>query len=569
MNFLLFKRVSILLMVFILVSCNKNTPLTEAEIIANRIIDETKFETEKIEIQPLNEIQVIDFNVVFGEKIDGVCVSKNTVTFTKDTTISFGVSFSLPIMIKINNKIVYEQNKTKDFYFREKAYGMYDFQDTFKVNVEKGQKEIFIKALCDNNSKIYLREITKNESDPISKFGNNENKFEWLYSGVHKPPKSVSPKKILRSITVDNYSTKWRNYPTLYYDKLVIDDKNTYKRESYIEWHYAIGTTLLGLINLNQDLNSSKIERFVKDYCDFNLEMRYTFKLQYTKTHALRVASYRNHRKGMLDDTGPATIPYTYLYQKTNDDKYLPIIREMVDYISNGQSRLKDGTFCRPEPVDNTIWADDLFMSCQLLLRSYQIENDTKYLDDVIKQIVNFDKYLWDESKQLYKHARIGSKEEETEIYWSRANGWISWTLSDALSIIPKEYSGYKNILDIYKKVIAGIINYQSSSGLWYQVLDREDSFKETSSSAMFTLAISRGVLNGWLSNEYEKYALKGWAGISGNITDDGIVKDICRGTGIGYTFDFYNNRKRFDNDPRGLGAVLTAAVEVNRLENN
>ena len=115
---------------------------------------------------------------------------------------------------------------------------------------------------------------------------------------------------------------------------------------------------------------------------------------------------------------------------------------------------------------------------------------------------------------------------------------------------------------------MAGIVKYQSNTGLWYQVLDRDDSFKETSSSAMFTLAIARGVLNGWLSEDYQEYALKGWNGVSGNITDDGVVKDICRGTGIGHTFEFYNERERFDNDPRGLGAVLTAAVETSKLRN-
>ena len=561
----LIKRVSFLLLIFILASCSQKSPLEKAEKIADRIINETKFETEKVAIEPTDAIQVVDFNIVFGGEIDGICLAKNKIASPKDTTVSIGISYSMPLLILINGDLIYEQYDTKDFYFREKAYGMYDFQDKFNIKVKKGENEILVKALCEGKNQIYLREITHNNSKPILIFGQDKNKQNWLYNGVHKVTKSSSSIKALLMSESETNSTEWQEYPTLYCDKLVVDEKNTYKRESYIEWHYAIGTTMLGLINLNDKLNNPKIEKFIKDYCDFNLEMRDTFQQQYNDKHALRVASYRNLRKAMLDDTGPATIPYAYLYQKSNDTKYLPIIREMVDYISNDQSRLNDSTFCRPEPVENTIWADDLFMSCQLLLRAYQIENDTKYLDDVIKQINNFDKHLWDDSKQLFKHARMGEKEEKSEIYWSRANGWIHWTLSDALIIIPKNYSGYNEVLEIYRKVIDGIVKYQSDSGLWHQVLDREDSFKETSSSSMFTLAIARGVLNGWISKDFEKYAIKGWDGISGNITD-GVVKDICRGTGIGHTFEFYNSRDRFDNDPRGLGAVLTAAVEVSKL---
>ena len=556
---------NLLILLFTLLACGQKSPLEKAERIADRIIDETKFETEKVGIEPTDHIQVIDYNIVYDAQIKGTFLAKNIITSPGDTTIWFGISYSMPFLLILNDEIVYEQNSDAEFYFGEKAYGMYDFQDKISLKLKEGENQIIIQALCDGTSLIYLREITHNNSRPLTKFGNDQNKQEWLY--INAPPiKSAKSKNSLYKTRIKTDSKEWKKYPNLFCDKLVIDETNTYKRESYIEWHYAIGTTMLGLINLNEELNNPKIEKFVKDYCDFNLAMRDTFQDQYNEKHALRVASYRNLRKAMLDDTGPATIPYTYLYQKSKESRYLPIIREMVDYISNDQSRLEDGTFCRPEPAENTIWADDLYMSCQLLLRAYLIENDTKYLDDVIKQIKNFDKHLWDDSKQLFKHARMGDKEEKSEIYWGRANGWINWTLSDALMIIPTEYPGYEIVLEIYKKVIVGITKYQSNSGLWHQVLDRDDSFKETSSSAMFTLAIARGVLNGWLSKNYEKYAIKGWKGISENITDDGIVKDICRGTGIGHTFEFYNNRDRFNNDPRGLGAVLTSAVEVSKL---
>ena len=564
----LVKLVILLILILSLTSCGQKSPLEKAERIAERIIDETKFETEKVEIEPINQIQVIDFNIVYGDEINGIFLAKNIMKSPKDTTIWLGISYTMPFLLILNDEIVYEQTDVAEFYFKEKAYGMYDFQDKLSLKLREGENQIIVQALCEQNSLIYLREMTHNNSAPLIKFGKENNSQEWLYNAAPPIINSSTNKRSLRNIRIETDSEEWKDYPTLYCDKLVIDDANTYKRESYIEWHYAIGTTMLGLINLNQELNDPKIDNFIKGYCDFNLAMRDTFREQYSEKHALRVASYRNLRKAMLDDTGPATIPYTYIYQNTNDDKYLPIIREMVDYISNEQSRLVDGTLCRPEPVENTIWADDLYMSCQLLLRAYQIENEVRYLDDVITQIVNFDKHLWDDSKQLFKHARMGNNEEKSEIYWSRANGWINWTLSDALMIIPPDYLGYDQVHEIYKKVMAGIVKYQSNTGLWYQVLDRDDSFKETSSSAMFTLAIARGVLNGWLSEDYQEYALKGWNGVSGNITDDGVVKDICRGTGIGHTFEFYNERERFDNDPRGLGAVLTAAVEISKLRN-
>jgi hypothetical protein len=43
-------------------------------------------------------------------------------------------------------------------------------------------------------------------------------------------------------------------------------------------------------------------------------------------------------------------------------------------------------------------------------------------------------------------------------------------------------------------------------------------------------------------------------------------VKDICRGTEMSDDIGFYFKRERFDNDPRGLGAVITACVEMMNL---
>ena len=39
-----------------------------------------------------------------------------------------------------------------------------------------------------------------------------------------------------------------------------------------------------------------------------------------------------------------------------------------------------------------------------------------------------------------------------------------------------------------------GVAAVQSGSGLWHQLLDKPDSYLETSASAMFTYAIARGV---------------------------------------------------------------------------
>ncbi len=83
----------------------------------------------------------------------------------------------------------------------------------------------------------------------------------------------------------------------------------------------------------------------------------------------------------------------------------------------------------------------------------------------------------------------------------------------------------------------------------------------------MFVLAAARGITSGIIDKKYAHKVFTAWNTLQKNIDKSGIVKNICCGTGIGYDTDFYKKRKRYDNDPRGLGAVITAAVEVSNLE--
>ena len=43
------------------------------------------------------------------------------------------------------------------------------------------------------------------------------------------------------------------------------------------------------------------------------------------------------------------------------------MIENFIDYISNEQLRLEDGTLARNRPMKNSLWLDDLFMSVPAL----------------------------------------------------------------------------------------------------------------------------------------------------------------------------------------------------------
>jgi rhamnogalacturonyl hydrolase YesR len=321
------------------------------------------------------------------------------------------------------------------------------------------------------------------------------------------------------------------------------------------------------ILNLSDATGNDKYKMFAKTYVDFILKHLEYFRWQYDSLYAFRGSYHRIFRLTMLDDAGAPALPFTSLYIKDHDTALRKIIDPVINYVSNTQVRLTDSTFCRPEPVEYTVWADDLFMSVPLLLQAAKITGDIKYLNDAAKQAINFQQYLWDEGAGLYRHGWFNKTGKQSAVCWGRANGWIAWATAELLNALPKQHSLYKKIENNFRQHIASLIRYQADDGMWRQVLNNPNSYEETSCTAMFTLAIARGINNGWLSKKYKEYALKGWKAVVNHVTADGIVHGICRGTEIGDDEQFYMNRRTIDNDPRGLGAVITAGIEISKLK--
>jgi rhamnogalacturonyl hydrolase YesR len=165
-------------------------------------------------------------------------------------------------------------------------------------------------------------------------------------------------------------------------------------------------------------------------------------------------------------------------------------------------------------------------------------------------------------------HARYFGSEIKLP-HWSRANGWGIWAITEVLSVLPKQHPEYKNILNHYKKHVESLVKLQDESGLWFNILDMPDSRKEVSGTAIFTMAIARGITNGWLpAKKYRPIVLKGWEGLKSKIEPDGTVHDICYGTMCTEDIEYYNNRPFYVNDTHGLFAVLFAGIEVHNMLN-
>lgn len=130
------------------------------------------------------------------------------------------------------------------------------------------------------------------------------------------------------------------------------------------------------------------------------------------------------------------------------------------------------------------------------------------------------------------------------------------------------EYIGWYYVNGVINMAMIDLGEYQNGKGLWHQLLDKSDSYEESSCTSMFTYCTARAVNEGWIHRSYATIALAGWEGLKANmITFDGQLKSVCIGTGIRDDLVFYYNRPARTNEAHGLGAVIEAGIEIMKLK--
>jgi unsaturated rhamnogalacturonyl hydrolase len=247
--------------------------------------------------------------------------------------------------------------------------------------------------------------------------------------------------------------------------------------------------------------------------------------------------------------------------------KLRPWIDNYLQYVSGGQLRLADGTLARNRPLPETLWLDDLYMSVPCLAQAGKLTGDKRYYDDAAKQVVQFSERMFLKDRGLYMHAWVQGAQHHPAFLWARANGWVAMATVELLEVLPQDHPARTKLLELHRAHAAGLMAAQGHSGLWHQLLDRRESYEETSASAMFVFAIARGINRGWLDGKaFGPAVTLGWNAVTRKVNDKGQVEGTCVGTGVGWDPMFYMYRPVHVLAAHGYGPVLLAGAEMIEL---
>lgn len=264
-----------------------------------------------------------------------------------------------------------------------------------------------------------------------------------------------------------------------------------------------------------------------------------------------------------LDDCGTMCTAM----MKFGADDLNPIIANYFRFVEEGQYRLPDGMFARHRPQHNTVWLDDMYMGIPTIAYAGIYFNDPKYFDEAATMYKNFVKRMWVPEKQIYRHGYVEGLAQQPTYHWARANGWALLTTVEVLDMLPENHPDREFILNQLRAHVAGLCALQSSEGFWHQLLDRTDSYLETSATAIYCYSIAHAIRKGWLEGiTYGGVAQLAWHAISTKITEEGKVAGTCVGTGMAFDPAFYYYRPVSSAAAHGYGPVIWAAAEMINL---
>ncbi|MGH7995847.1 MAG: glycoside hydrolase family 88/105 protein, partial [Opitutaceae bacterium] len=394
----------------------------------------------------------------------------------------------------------------------------------------------------------------------------------WMYAGplaadcpIDELAQSPDPRKLVAGLDGPTY---WRlDAPGMWVRPY--NDNALFGR-----WNYPLGVTLYGLWHGAHLIGSGEIRQYICDhlrFCSEIFEYALWDRQQYGgATSVLHLLTSIDS----LDDGGSFGSTVMEVLKEADIPGARAMIDYVADYMSNRQVRLPDGTFFRKNQMhafhDDTLWADDLYMSVPFLCRYSQLTGDARYLNDAARQFIGFRKLLFLPDRRLMAHVYDFSRQRSTGVAWGRGNGWVLFSLSELLAVLPTNHERRPELVSMFRDLAAGYLAHQDASGMWHQVLDEPDSYPETSCTAMFACAFARAVEQGWVTDPgiYAQAAIKAWEALNRiSIDCGGNVHGVCRGSEFSFAAEYYKRELTWNlNDTHGIGIVLLAGVEISRL---
>lgn len=340
------------------------------------------------------------------------------------------------------------------------------------------------------------------------------------------------------------------------------------------KWSHEYGVVFKGIEQVWLKIKEDKYFDYIKRNLDANLD-------EQGNIRGYRVEDYS------LDHINSGKLLFR-LYAVTGAEKYRKAAQKLREQFDQ-HPRTSEGGFWHKQCFPYQMWLDGTYMGLPFYAEYAKTFNEPEIFDDVVKQITLFANHSRDRKTGLYYHGWDEKKEQIwanpesgcSPSFWGRATGWFAMALVDILDFLPENHDGRGKIIEVFKGLVEALAKVQDEeTGLWYLVLDqgkRKGNYLEASAAGMFIYAIAKGILKGYLSEDFREMVKKAYDGLIKHLVEVGPndtvnLKGTCQTAGLGDrpnrdgSFEYYISEPVVVNDLKGIAAFMLASVEIEDL---
>ncbi|WP_437917879.1 glycoside hydrolase family 88/105 protein [Sphingobacterium sp. LRF_L2] len=337
------------------------------------------------------------------------------------------------------------------------------------------------------------------------------------------------------------------------------------------KWNYCHGLVMQAILQLEEKTKQRKYYDYVFKYAD----------MMVLKDGSIKTYNLEEYNIDRVN-TGKILFP---ILRKTGDERFkkaLLLLRSQM----KSHPRTLDGSFWHKKIYPHQVWLDGLYMAMPFLAQFALEFEEPKIFDDVVLQLADVHKHLYDKKTGLYYHGwderKIqGWADPKTGLssnFWSRSIGWYMMALVDALDFIPVEHPKRNELIYILQELSNAVANFQDrESGMWYQVTDqghREGNYLEATGSIMFIYSWVKAAQKGYIDHAfldrgtkaYEDYVVRF---VKEEPDDYLIITDCCAVAGLSAdrdgSFEYYISEPVRENDPKAVGPFIMTSLLLNR----
>jgi unsaturated rhamnogalacturonyl hydrolase len=255
------------------------------------------------------------------------------------------------------------------------------------------------------------------------------------------------------------------------------------------------------------------------------------------------------------------------LFDAAGDPSLLAAAERLAGWLRDAPHTESGLPLYRPDigTVRHSCWVDTIYHEPPFLLRLADATGDDAHRTHAVSVWTSHTTALSSDHGPFLAHSFESANRLLRGYGWGRGNAWAILGMVDALELLPSDHPDRPRLLAEFEALANALVEIQAQNGMWRTLLHDREAYLESSCTAMFGAAFTKGRRLGLLPDHFDEAADRAWLAAREYVDEEGRLFGVSAWThaAINHVEDpTYYKTLPTEINWWGQGAALRAAAE-------